>query len=52
MATTTDPVCGMRIKESTAVGRAMYRGVVYHFCCRFCQERFEADPEKYASAKR
>ena len=50
MATTTDPVCGMTIEESAAAGSATHRGVTYYFCSPACKERFEAEPEKYASA--
>lgn len=52
MATVTDPVCGMSIQESAAAGRATHEGVTYHFCSSACQEQFEAEPDKYATAGR
>jgi len=42
-----DPVCGMEIERAKAEGRAEYAARPYFFCSRECQERFEADPEKY-----
>ncbi len=52
MATTTDPVCGMTIEESAAAGSATHEGVAYYFCSPACKERFETEPEKYASGGR
>lgn len=46
-----DPVCGMQIDEATAeemgAETAVYKGKTYYFCCPFCREQFERDPEKY-----
>ncbi|MDA8040234.1 MAG: YHS domain-containing protein [Actinomycetota bacterium] len=52
MATVTDPVCGMTVDESAATGSASYEGATYYFCSSACQERFEAEPEMYASGDR
>ncbi|MHB8313820.1 MAG: YHS domain-containing protein [Candidatus Dormibacteria bacterium] len=47
MASTTDPVCGMAIEESSAAGRTTREGITYFFCSSACQQRFEADPQQY-----
>ncbi|MBN9096345.1 MULTISPECIES: YHS domain-containing protein [Pandoraea] len=44
-----DPVCGMTVEERTAAGHTSHRGVTYYFCSTSCQQRFEADPGKYAA---
>jgi Cu+-exporting ATPase len=43
-----DPVCGMQILDTDAVGQQLYRGTTYHFCSTSCQEQFAADPAAYA----
>ena len=45
-----DPVCGMTIDPSKAVGTAEYSGQTYHFCGSKCLERFKADPARYVSS--
>ncbi|WP_367079307.1 heavy metal translocating P-type ATPase [Luteitalea sp.] len=42
-----DPVCGMQILDTDAVGQQRYRGTTYYFCSTSCQEKFAADPEAY-----
>lgn len=49
ITTTTDPVCGMSVEESAAAGSATHQGTTYYFCSSACQQRFEAEPDKYAS---
>ena len=49
-STVTDPVCGMAIDPATAVGSSRYDGVTYHFCSRWCETKFDAAPEHFASA--
>ena len=44
-----DPVCGMNVDPSKAVGSVEYEGKLYHFCSRGCAEKFKADPERYLS---
>ena len=44
-----DPVCGMNIEESDAVGTSEYKGTTYYFCSSDCKETFDADPEDYAA---
>lgn len=46
-ATTTDPVCGMTIEQSTAPALVTYHGSAYFFCSTACQEQFQADPDRY-----
>ena len=43
-----DPVCGMKVDEAAAAGRAEHEGVTYHFCSTHCLHKFEAAPEQYA----
>ncbi len=43
----TDPVCGMAVDPDAAAGSATHAGTTYYFCSRHCQQKFEADPEKY-----
>ncbi|OGQ82041.1 MAG: copper-translocating P-type ATPase [Deltaproteobacteria bacterium RIFCSPLOWO2_12_FULL_60_19] len=42
-----DPVCGMTVEESTAVGSYAHGGTTYYFCNVHCLERFKEDPAKY-----
>ena len=42
-----DPVCGMQILDTDAVGQQQYRGTTYYFCSSSCQEKFAAKPEAY-----
>lgn len=44
-----DPVCGMRVPNSTGFTK-VYRAVSYQFCSRVCQDKFHANPDKYAVA--
>lgn len=45
----TDPVCGMRIAPSTAVGSSEYKGQRYFFCSASCKTSFDGDPAKYGA---
>lgn len=42
-----DPVCGMEVDEKKAKAKSEYKGKTYYFCCLFCKEAFEKEPEKY-----
>ena len=42
-----DPVCGMRILPSAAVGHVTHRGQTYHLCSQSCLDKFRASPETY-----
>lgn len=44
-----DPVCGMTVDPSKAAASVEHEGVLYHFCCKGCAEKFKADPTKYLS---
>jgi len=37
----TDPVCGMKIEESTAAARGTYEGVSVSFCSEACRRAYE-----------
>lgn len=43
-----DPVCGMTIEESDAVGTSEYEGTTYYFCSMDCKEEFDSAPSDYA----
>lgn len=45
MEKTTDPVCGMKIKDKKIVGE--HGNVKYYFCSDKCKTNFDANPEKY-----
>jgi len=49
MATVKDPVCGMDIDPNTAAATEDYQGKNYYFCSTVCQDKFKAEPEKYAA---
>ena len=46
-----DPVCGMDVKASDAVGSHAHEGKMYYFCAEACEKAFNADPKKYLKAK-
>ncbi|HEU4415218.1 MAG TPA: heavy metal translocating P-type ATPase [Candidatus Angelobacter sp.] len=46
-----DPVCNMDVDPGKAAASAEHKGRKYYFCCKGCEARFKADPEKYLSAK-
>ncbi|HSH31200.1 MAG TPA: metalloregulator ArsR/SmtB family transcription factor [Candidatus Saccharimonadales bacterium] len=43
----TDTVCGMRISLSEAAGSIKKDGKTYYFCASGCEEKFNADPNRY-----
>ena len=49
MAMRTDPVCGMQIEESKAVGLSDYQGRAFYFCSAICKTDFDDEPEKYVN---
>ena len=51
MSGTTDPVCGMTIKEKTAVFTSSYKGLGYFFCSDKCKAAFDKDPERVLAMK-
>lgn len=50
MARVKDPVCGMMIEPSDAVGSSEYQGQQYYFCSDDCKSEFDASPSDYAGA--
>lgn len=42
-----DPVCGMEINKTDAVGKSEYKDETYFFCSLHCKESFEKAPERY-----
>lgn len=46
-----DLVCGMSVNPEQAKARAEHAGRTYYFCCTVCANKFQADPQKYLSAK-
>ena len=44
-----DPVCGMEIDPASAAGSSDYEGQTHYFCNLDCKEKFDAEPEKYAT---
>ena len=45
-----DPVCGMTVDAGGATNTAVYDAVTYWFCSAGCRRRFEAAPERFATA--
>jgi xanthine dehydrogenase accessory factor len=43
-----DPVCGMTVSPRSTTARAEHAGREYFFCCAGCQQRFVAEPGRYA----
>lgn len=44
-----DPVCGMTVEPGRAAGTSEYRGESWYFCNAGCKERFDREPERFAS---
>ncbi len=42
-----DPVCGKSLPANSGFSQ-VHKGVEYRFCCRACQAKFVAEPERYA----
>lgn len=45
--TSRDPVCGMDVVVAESTQSTTWHGLVYHFCCEQCRERFVATPTLY-----
>ncbi len=45
-----DPVCGMSVDPGSSAAASEFEGERYHFCSAHCQKKFDADPERFASA--
>ncbi len=46
-----DPVCGMSILPSDAVGHVEHRGETYYFCSASCVEKFRNNPDAFLTPK-
>lgn len=46
----TDPACGMEVDPSHPSATAEYGEHTYYFCSEGCKERFETEPERFATA--
>jgi YHS domain-containing protein len=44
-----DPVCGMQVQTANAPAHASHNRQTFWFCSDRCKERFEANPERYAT---
>jgi P-type Cu+ transporter len=44
---TTDPVCGMKVKESGNEFHTQFAGRKYFFCSEECRKEFEAEPDEF-----
>jgi YHS domain-containing protein len=47
MAIAIDPICKMKVEESTCKITSEYKGKKYYFCAPGCKKAFDKDPEKY-----
>ncbi len=46
-----DPVCGMKVEETTAQFKSEYKGKTYYFCASSCKETFDKNPETFTNRK-
>jgi YHS domain-containing protein/uncharacterized membrane protein YraQ (UPF0718 family) len=46
-----DPVCGMQVRTADAPAHSDWQGRRFWFCSDRCQQRFDAEPARYTSAK-
>jgi Cu+-exporting ATPase len=47
--TEVDPVCGMNVNPSAAVGHVKHQDKTYYFCSKRCVAKFERDPAKFVA---
>lgn len=45
--TAIDPVCHMTVNTTIGKPTHVHAGTTYHFCCKGCQTKFAADPQRY-----
>jgi YHS domain-containing protein len=44
------PMTGTKIMSAKdAVGKSVYKGKTYYFCCGMCKPAFDKDPAKYVA---
>lgn len=48
---TPDPVCGMSVDPASASASATHEGRTYSFCSQHCADIFDAEPDRYVSAR-
>lgn len=46
-----DPVCGQVVDPATVTLHRTHEGTTYHFCCRGCQDLFDARPDAYHAGR-
>jgi Cu+-exporting ATPase len=46
-----DPVCGMTVDPARSANGHGHDGQTYYFCSQRCLDKFQADPEKFQSAR-
>ena len=51
MASVKDPVCGMEVDSNNAVAQSDYNGQTYYFCATECKEKFDANPQQFATER-
>ena len=44
-----DPVCSMQVRTDDAPAESFFQGDLYYFCSDRCRERFDGQPQRYAS---
>jgi uncharacterized membrane protein YraQ (UPF0718 family)/YHS domain-containing protein len=44
-----DPVCGMQVETALAPASTIQEGRLAYFCSDHCHQRFEADPDRFAT---
>ena len=45
-----DLVCGMTISPDNAAGTSEYKDQTYYFCSAACQEKFDANPDRFVTS--
>ena len=45
-----DPICGMEVEPSKAVGKHDYNGQSYYFCSHHCLAKFKEEPENFVKS--
>lgn len=43
-----DPVCGMEKPKNKFILKSRYKGKIYYFCTKQCQQMFKGEPRGYA----
>ncbi|MEM2024897.1 MAG: YHS domain-containing protein [Desulfurococcaceae archaeon] len=47
MPSAVNPVCGMTVDTEKSKYKSIYKGVIYHFCSKYCKSEFDQNPERY-----